>query len=39
MAKTGGEHFASFVNDALQGLKVAIETVMPPNIKEKKSKA
>ena len=39
MAKTGGQDFAPAINESLQGLKLAIEFVMPANVKEKKSKA
>jgi hypothetical protein len=38
MAEKAGAHFANIANDCLQGLKVAIEFLMPPNVKEKKSK-
>ena len=38
MAEKAGPHFAQIANDCLQGLKVAIEFLMPPNVKEKKSK-
>ena len=39
MAEKAGAHFTSVSNDCLQGLKIAIEFQMPPQVKEKKSKA
>jgi len=39
MAKNGGAHFSTVVNQCLEGLRVSIEYQMPANIKEKKSKA
>ena len=38
MAEKAGHHFAVISNDALLGLKYAIEFQMPPQVKEKKSK-
>ena len=38
MAERAGPHFATISNDCLQGLKIAIEFQMPPQVKEKKSK-
>ena len=38
MAEKAGPHFSMISNDCLQGLKIAIEIQMPPQVKEKKSK-
>ena len=38
MAEKAGVHFTTISNDCLQGLKIAIEFQMPPQVKEKKSK-